>query len=40
MSHAIVNPVTVYHGTTRYKYLQILRDGKIKVTDEDIKNYL
>lgn len=36
---AIVNPVTVYHGTARYKYLQILRDGKIKVTDEYIKNY-
>lgn len=40
MCHTIVNPVTVYHGTTRNKYQQILRDGEIKVTTVDNRNYL
>ena len=40
MSNTVVNPVTVYHGTTRNKYQQILRDGEIKVTTVDNCNYL
>ena len=40
MCNTVVNPVTVYHGTTRNRYLQILRDGEIKVTTVDIHNYL
>ena len=40
MSNTVVNPATVYHGTTRNKYQQILRDGEIKVTTVDNCNYL
>lgn len=39
MCNTVVNPVTVYHGTTEKRYLQILKDGEIKVTTEEICNY-